>query len=145
MNKPRFEFTPDRINRSVLFENQEILVFPSNTEGKHGMGLARLAYNHFGAIYGVPMGLQGRSYGIITKDLKQSDLYDSDYQTRMLYLIKKQAATLWCFAEFCPQFHFYIPLIGTGLAGLRPSAVRESIKVFRERPLPNIILPKEFA
>ena len=51
-------YTPDRI--SELKEN-EIFVFGSNLEGSHGGGAARLAYNRFGAVWGLGTGIQGRS------------------------------------------------------------------------------------
>ena len=50
-------------------EPNQIFVFGSNTEGIHGSGAAHAARKNFKAIYSVPMGLQGQSYGIITKHL----------------------------------------------------------------------------
>lgn len=47
----------------------QIFVFGSNTEGRHGKGSALVAKNKFGAKYGQPSGIQGKSYAIITKDL----------------------------------------------------------------------------
>lgn len=46
-----------------------ILVFGSNTEGRHGLGCAKIAKEKWGAIYGQSVGLQGQAYAIITKDL----------------------------------------------------------------------------
>lgn len=51
-----------------LLPNQ-IFVFGSNTQGRHGKGAALTAKTKFGAIYGQARGLQGQSYAIITKDL----------------------------------------------------------------------------
>ena len=56
-------YTPDRI--SELKEN-EIFVFGSNLEGSHGGGAARLAYNRFGAVWGLGTGIQGQTYAIPT-------------------------------------------------------------------------------
>lgn len=50
----------------------EIFVFGSNPEGRHGMGAAAIALRDFGAIYGVGRGIQGKSYGLITKNLKKN-------------------------------------------------------------------------
>lgn len=50
MNK---RYTPERI--TSLAEN-EIFVFGSNLAGSHGGGAARLAYEHFGAIWGLGTG-----------------------------------------------------------------------------------------
>jgi hypothetical protein len=47
----------------------QIFVFGSNPEGRHGLGTAQLAKNKFGAKYGQGRGLQGQSYGLVTKNL----------------------------------------------------------------------------
>jgi hypothetical protein len=52
----------------TLAPNQ-IFVFGSNPEGRHGLGTAQLAKNKFGAKYGQGRGLQGQSYGLVTKNL----------------------------------------------------------------------------
>ena len=57
---------------SSLKPNQ-IFVFGSYTQGRHGMGAAKTAKDKFGAIYGQSEGLQGQSYAIITKDLTKDD------------------------------------------------------------------------
>ena len=51
-------------------EKNQIFVFGSNPEGRHGMGAAKVAMNKFGAKYGQGRGLMGNSYGLITKNLK---------------------------------------------------------------------------
>lgn len=55
------EYTPDRISK---LNPNEVFVFGSNLEGLHYTGSARLAYEHFGAIWGQGVGLQGKSYAI---------------------------------------------------------------------------------
>lgn len=55
---------------STLNHN-EILVFGSNPQGWHGKGLAKIAKEQFGAIQGKGRGLQGQSYGLITKNMKK--------------------------------------------------------------------------
>lgn len=50
-------------------EPNQIFVFGSNTQGRHGKGAALWARQHAGAIYGQARGLQGQSYAIVTKDL----------------------------------------------------------------------------
>ena len=59
----KHKFTPDMITR--LVEN-EIFVFGSNLQGMHAGGAARIAHQHFGAIWGQGTGLQGSSYAIPT-------------------------------------------------------------------------------
>ena len=48
----------------------QIFVFGSNPEGRHGAGAAKYAKDNFGAVYGQGEGLQGQSYALPTKDLR---------------------------------------------------------------------------
>ena len=52
-----------------LKEN-EVFVFGSNPEGRHGAGAAKVAREQFGAVYGQGEGLQGNAYALPTKDLR---------------------------------------------------------------------------
>jgi hypothetical protein len=52
-----------------LKENQ-VFVFGSNPEGRHGAGTAKIARIKFGAEYGNGRGIQGQSYALPTKNLK---------------------------------------------------------------------------
>lgn len=56
--------SPDNITH--LKEN-EIFVFGSNESGRHGKGAAKQALT-WGAVWGQAEGLQGRTYGIPSKD-----------------------------------------------------------------------------
>lgn len=47
----------------------EIFVFGSNPEGRHGAGSAKAALA-FGAVYGVGRGLSGQTYALVTVNLK---------------------------------------------------------------------------
>lgn len=51
-----------------LSQNQ-VFVFGSNPEGRHGLGMAKVALK-FGAKLGVGRGLVGNSYALVTKNLK---------------------------------------------------------------------------
>lgn len=55
---------------STLEPNQ-IFVFGSNPEGRHGAGAAKSALK-FGAKYGVGRGIQGNTYALPTKNLKEN-------------------------------------------------------------------------
>ena len=55
-------------NITTLKEN-EVFVFGSNPQGRHGMGAAKLAIDNFGAIYGKGRGFAGQSYALVTKNL----------------------------------------------------------------------------
>ena len=59
--------TEEKITK--LEENQ-IFVFGSNPQGRHGLGSAKEAKDKFGAIYGQGEGLQGNAYALPTKDLR---------------------------------------------------------------------------
>ena len=63
--------TSDRI---TSLNDNEIFVFGSNKEGMHGGGAARIAYEDFGAEWGVGIGMTGQCYAIPTMDLPR----DSD-------------------------------------------------------------------
>ena len=58
-------------NHIKELKENEIFVFGSNRQGRHGKGAALTARNKFGAIYGQSEGLQGQSYAIITKELRK--------------------------------------------------------------------------
>lgn len=51
-------------------EPNYVFVFGSNPEGRHGAGAAKSALN-FGAKYGIGRGLQGQTYALVTKNLKE--------------------------------------------------------------------------
>ena len=56
-------FTPVFITELT---DDEVFVFGSNLAGQHGGGAARIAYETFGAEWGVGVGLTGQSYAIPT-------------------------------------------------------------------------------
>lgn len=51
-------------------EPNYVFVFGSNPEGRHGAGAAKAALK-FGAKYGAGRGLQGQTYALVTKNLKE--------------------------------------------------------------------------
>jgi hypothetical protein len=64
----------DRHTYSGLINNLEenqIFVFGSNPEGRHGAGSAKIARIKYGAKYWNGRGLQGTSYALVTKNLKK--------------------------------------------------------------------------
>ena len=120
------EFTPDMI--SELKEN-EIFVFGSNLGGFHGGGAARAALNHFGAIWGQGVGLQGRSYAIPTMH-------------GGVDAIKPYVDEFIDFARQHQEYRFLVTRIGCGIAGF---TVAEMAPLFSEAiGLPNVILPEDF-
>jgi hypothetical protein len=123
--------TPENI--SSLAENQ-IFVFGSNLAGRHGAGAAKTALG-WGAKWGQARGLQGRTYGIPTKDA-------SVRRTLSIVEIKPFVDEFIEFAKANENLTFLVTEIGCGLAGLKPKEVaplfKEAVNVL------NIHLPARF-
>lgn len=100
-----------------------IFVFGSNTEGRHGKGAALYALQNFGAIYGNPRGIQGRSYAIITKNLNPK-LGKFGKRSVSLPFISGQILRLKWFATQCPFLTFFVSKIGTGNAGYTDKEIK---------------------
>lgn len=88
-----------------------VFVFGSNLRGRHGLGAARAAALHYGALEGVGEGLRGHSYAIATKDryLRSLGLQD----------IKEQVAAFCDFTQKRPELEFFITRVGCGYAGYK--------------------------
>jgi hypothetical protein len=133
------QFTPHDINDLFPLKSNHILVFSSNTEGRHGKGLALLAKQKAGAKYGQARGMQGQSYAIVTKDLSKG------VRSVPLSSIKNELITLYEVAIKNPDLIFFVGKIGCDLAGY---TVNEMANIFNSlestRPQ-NIILPIEFS
>lgn len=113
---------------------EQVMVFGSNTEGRHGKGAAQYAAEHFGAKQGQAEGLQGQSYGLITKDLQRGGMPDE--------FIQDQVSKLYDTARKTPERQFLVSPVGTGLAGRK---VEEIAPLFKSQPVPeNIKLPGKF-
>ena len=123
-------------------EPNEVFVFGSNYQGHHGAGAARMAMR-FGAIQGIPMGIQGQTYAIITKDLQQRDLTDPNYVYTTMRFIEKQIDVFLAFAKNAHTRKFYVTKIGCGLGGLEEGAIKRLFET-RTGDIPvNVILPWE--
>ena len=120
------EFTPDRI---IELKPNEIFVFGSNLSGFHGGGAARLAYERFGAVWGLGVGLQGRSYAIPTMQ--------GGVET-----IKPYVDQFRDFALEHPEYKFLVTRIGCGIAGFTPKQIAPLFATAIE--LPNVVLPRDF-
>jgi hypothetical protein len=133
----QIEYTPENI---TSLKSNEVFVFGSNTEGRHGDGAAKTAVDKFGAKYGEPKGLQGQSYAIITKDLskgKRSVSLDSIYN---------QVIDLNDRAKVRDDLKFYVTKFGTDLAGFTTEEIKQIWQDIHENYIiaDNIVLPKEF-
>lgn len=128
-------YTPDPINKEAMTE-KDIFVFGSNTEGRHGGGAAKVAMDHYGAIYGQARGLQGNSYAIVTKDLSIGE------RSIDVLEIEKEINTLIEFALDNPDKTFFVTKIGCGLGGFD---LKDIAPLFSNKLIPNnIVLPLEF-
>lgn len=120
-------------------EENQIFVFGSNTQGKHGKGSANLALRKFGAIYGQSKGLQGKSYAIITKDLTKK-IHPSISKE----MIIEQIWELYYFAKMHFDLEFLVSYSGTG-TNLNGYTNSEMAEMFAEIPIiKNIVYAKEF-
>jgi len=93
----------------------EIFVFGSNQAGRHGAGAALIAAKRYGAVRGVPFGLQGQSFAIPTKNKYLQTL---SVKTISLYV---QKFIDYNFLHFYQKF--FITRVGCGLAGLKDEQI----------------------
>lgn len=100
--------------------------------GRHGKGAALYARNHYGAIYGQGVGIQGNSYAIPTKDER--------LRTLPLDVIEEHVNDFIQYARRHPEMTFQLTPIGCGLAGYK---YRDISPMFDDIP-DNIIKPLEF-
>lgn len=108
----------------------EIFVFGSNTLGRHLGGAAKLAYEKFGAEYGVGEGRTGKCYAFPTLDgnFQQRTADEMIASTRMFKDV----------ANFFPDLTFLLTRVGTGIAGFLEE---DMIALFKDCP-PNVIKPE---
>lgn len=123
--------TPENI--TSLGQN-EIFVFGSNLSGIHGAGAAKTALK-WGAIIGQPIGIQGQTYAIPTKDkfIKK---------TLSRFEIKIFVDEFIEYAKNNDNLTFFVTEIGCGLAGLRHEVVAPLFNDAVE--LENVYLPEKF-
>ena len=119
-------FTPENITH--IAEN-EIFVFGSNLAGMHGGGAARTALEHFGAVWGTGVGLQGQSYAIPTMHGGPD-------------AIRPYVDQFIEFAAAHPEYTFLVTRIRCGIAAFSAGDIAPLFAKAIE--LDNVILPKDF-
>lgn len=120
------QVTPEFITH---LEENEVFVFGSNLAGMHGGGAARMAYDVFGAEWGVGVGPTGQCYAIPTMQ--------GGIET-----IRPYADEFISYAKQHPQKRFLVTRIGCGIAGFTDE---EMAPLFREAAQEqNITLPQEW-
>ena len=123
--------TPNIITK---LKDNEIFIFGSNLSGRHGKGAAKTALS-WGAKYGQASGIQGKTYGIPTKDA-------SIRRTLSIEEIKPFVDEFIEFAKANPNLIFLVTEIGTGLA----NHTKENIAPLFKQAVnyKNIYLSKDF-
>lgn len=121
------KFTPDNI---TSLAPGEVFVFGSNLAGHHGGGAARQAYKHFGAVWGLGVGLQGQSYAIPTMQ--------GGVET-----IRPYVDQFIAFARMHPELTFFVTRIGCGIAGFTDAQIAPLFAAAIADD--NVILPRQFA
>lgn len=122
----RETYTPDRIAR---LEKNQVFVFGSNLQGRHGGGAARTAYELFGAEWGVGVGMTGQCYAIPTMHGGPE-------------AIKPYVDEFIIYAAQHPEQEFLVTRIGCGIAGY---SAEEMAPLFREAlRYENVVLPEDF-
>lgn len=120
------QITPEFITKLAA---DEVFVFGSNLAGMHGGGAARMAYEQFGAEWGVGVGPTGQCYAIPTMQGGVDTIrpYVDEFVT---------------YAKQHPANRFLVTRIGCGIAGFTDG---EMAPLFREAAQePNIALPQKW-
>lgn len=117
----------------------EIFVFGSNLDGRHGKGAALWAKRTHGAIEGQAEGLQGESYAIPTKGHMQANHY---LPILPVVVIQAHVTIFELFAAGNPHLTFVLTPIGCGHAGYVPHEIAPLFSASWH--LPNILFPPEF-
>ena len=135
MNSPRKTYS----GFIHYLNKDQIFVFGSNTQGRHGRGAALTARLKFGAIYGNPEGIQGKFFAIITKDLTKKT-----HPSRTTSQIISQINKLYEYATLHPDKEFIIPYKCSDY-NLNAYSSEEMAKMFASRDIPeNIVFDKLF-
>lgn len=141
MNKTS-EYTPNDIR---WLKDNEIYCFESNKLGKHVRGNQKIAYDRFGAEWGIGEGHVGQSYAIPTLDEHIERVSERE--------LKEILDRFVAYVDNHSEYKFYLTHIGT-IAGFKIDTVKRILRdALREiSPDPewamfpaNLIIPQEFA
>lgn len=134
------EYTEELIES---LNKDEIFVYGSNRQGILGGGSAFYAKTYFGAEDGIPKGITGQCYGIVTKDY-DVNIESGNMKSVPLEEIRQQIVDLYFYAKQHSNLKFLVTKIGSERAGYD---LKEIATCFTSIPgiVPhNIILPYEF-
>ena len=123
----------ERISPDFITEldDNEVFVFGSNIQGRHGGGAAAIAFNRFGAEWGKGNGMQGQSYAIPTMH--------GGIET-----IRRYVDEFIEFARANGDKRFLVTEIGCGIAGYSVSDIAPLFFTAIDDDIQNIYLPKRF-
>ena len=108
--------------------DNEVFVFGSDPQGRHGGGAAMFAVHNFGARIGVGEGPQGQSYAIPTTGSREE--------------FEQAVRRFMAYARDNRETRFLVSAVGCGTAGYSP---REVAMMFRPCvEMENVSLPLEF-
>lgn len=136
VNQPNRKTYKGMINS--LKDNQ-IFVFGSNTQGRHGAGAAKTARDKFGAKYGQAEGIQGKSFAIITKDLTKDD---GKNPSRTRAQIEEQIHQLYEYARQNPNKEFLVAYSSNG-RNLNYYSNEDMASMFVSEDIPSNIVFEE--
>lgn len=127
---------------------KEIFVFGSNTRGLHFGGAARVAYDKFGAKWGLSEGLSGRTYAIPTMSPEGNKVSKRTLQLSFYNFLR--------IVQYRKDLKFLLTKIGCGIAGWEIKDVAELLSLeimnfnlnyggFGKHNFPdNLSVPEEF-
>lgn len=118
--------TPERITELSMCE---VFVFGSNLGGRHHGGAARMAYDRFGAEWGIGVGPTGKCYAIPTMHGGVED-------------IKPHVDDFVEYVKMHPNNRFLVTRIGCGIAGFTDKEIAPLFKEVKDTP--NVCLPEEW-
>lgn len=116
-------------SRIDKLEQDEIFVFGSNLDGHHIGGAAKVANIKFGAVWGVCVGMTGKTYAIPTMQGGVESI--RPYVDQFIEFAKRHT-----------DFHFLVTRIGCGIAGFKDEEIAPLFK--QALGVKNVYLPKEF-
>lgn len=133
-------------------KSNQIFVFGSNPEGRHGKGTAKIANEKFGAKKGIGRGLCGQSYALVTKNLTKNYFEPS---TQIKYTktglrsvseiqIIENIKELYHIALEYPEYEFFIAFTKMGI-NLNGYTSIEMANMFQKYDIPsNIVFEDQF-
>ena len=139
--------TPDKIYN---LNNNEIFVFGSNKDGRHGKGAAKIALS-FGAKIGIGSGISGNTYAIPTRYYVKGKyntigvpFFDGECSIVTLSLdeISYYVDIFIMFANLNKNLKFLVTEIGCNNAGYKSCDIAPLF--FKAKELENVFLPKNF-